>query len=63
MRDSFLYEDSTIESESDCSRVSGSDQLSVLSSVHDDLIHQRPSIPYYACYLYGVIDHTFLARG
>ncbi len=63
MRDSFLYEDSMNESESDCSRVSGSDQHSVLSSVLDDLMHQRRSIPYYAGYLYGVIDHSYLGRG
>ncbi len=63
MRDSFLYEDSMNESESDCSRVSGSDQYSVLSSIYDDLMHQRPSIPYYANYLYGVIDHSYLGRG
>lgn len=63
MQQCFLYEDLTIESEGSYSQFNESDQSSVLSSIDDSSIHQRPAIPYYAGYLYGVIDHSYLGRG
>ena len=63
MQQCFLYEDLTIESEGSYSQFNESDQSSVLSSIDDSSMHQRPAIPYYAGYLYGVIDHSYLGRG